>query len=162
MSILFFPQSKAKPTRGEKKKKPTISGVWCGLNYQVRKFQATHHQKDVNKWEGAGRGKKIIMTKDLEGLPQRGQVKNRISIAQLSGHKGHLTIYTLGSRRKKSYSVIPGISGKGKGQEAFGEEDDFWGRCPLNKEKASNSLNSRPLLKGYSSQHKPAQAKTLG
>lgn len=55
MSILFFPQSKAKPTRGKKKKK--AHNLWCGLNYQVRKFQATHYQKDVNKQEGAGGGK---------------------------------------------------------------------------------------------------------
>lgn len=60
------------------------------------------------------------MTKELEELAHKGQVKNRISVAYLRGHKGHTSnyIHTGNEEEQKyNYSVLPVITEKEEREE---------------------------------------------
>lgn len=92
MCIVFILKVKQKQQRAQKK--AHFSSPSPPIWFKVIGWKVLDNSlQDGNKQEGTERGT-TIMTKALEGLACKGRVKNRISIAELRGHKGHLTIYT--------------------------------------------------------------------
>lgn len=88
------------------------------------------------------------MPKELDGLAYEVQVKNGISVTQLSGHQGFLTIYTSGIEKNKGgkeLSAIQGSQGRGKIREESIEggrwREDFWDQHPQGRRLLTHSTN---------------------